>query len=150
LLEHPDRLRALEAEGADKGELGQFSAKQRRWLHAASMRASLPYEAFELMLGRAEARQALIWLRSQAQICRVKTGSDGIQRIEIEDGLRTRILELASDKIPIRHDEYVSRLQLMRKLSGKVPLAQHRESLKMLSPVKPISEEAIRYVYGED
>ncbi|MFP4157352.1 MAG: hypothetical protein ACLFU4_07010 [Opitutales bacterium] len=150
LLEHPDRLRALEAEGTDKGELSQFSAKQRRWLHAASMRASLPYEAFELMLGRAEARQALLWLQSQAQICRVKTGSDGIQRIEIEDGLRTRIFELASDKIPLRHDEYVSRLQLMQSLSGKVPLPQHREYLKMLSPVKPINEEAIRYVYGQD
>ena len=150
LLEEPDRLKALGAEGAEKGELGEYSAKQRRWLHAAGMRAALPVEAFELMLGRPEARQALAWLQDQPQICRVKTGSDGIRRIEVEAGLRSLILKLAAEKIPIRHDEYLSRLQLLQQVSGKVPVEQHREYLKMLSPVKPINEKAIRYVYGED
>lgn len=150
LIAQPDRLRAFHIEGNQEGQLGDFSAKQRRWLHAASMREVIPFELLEIILGRSEANVALAWLRQNPGICRLWVKGDYSTLIKIEPSLRSRILELASEKIPMRHEEFSSRLRLVDELSEKIPFEQHRKSLGMLSPIKPLSEEAIRYVYGED
>lgn len=150
LIAQPEKLRALHLEGNLDGHLGDYTAKQRRWLHAASMKEVVSLELFEIILGRVEAGSAMDWLRQNSNICQVWQRQDGMIMIKLDSDLRGRILELAAEKIPMRHDEYLSRLQVMDELSKKVPLREHRKCLRLLSPIKPLSEEAIRYVYEED
>lgn len=150
LISEPDRLKALHLEGNLDGQLSMFSAKQRRWLHAASMREIISRESLEIILGREEAAHAFAWLRQNLNYCQIWARQDGTELLKIDPELRKEILRLALDKIPIRHDNYSARLQIVDELAEQVPLQDHRKALRLLAPIKPLTEDAIRYVYGED
>ena len=148
-LEQPDALELLRHGVPEDGVLAQFDAKERGWLHAASMQAQMSIESFELLLGREEASDALAWMRGYPKICRFWQSGGGSGTLRINSEIRSQILSRARKKIPMRHDAFNSRLDLLQSLSAKVPSEEHRHFLRMLAPVQPINEESIQFVHGK-
>lgn len=153
LLHDPERLKKL-YEGAELvGPLARFTARERRWLHAASMMERISYESFQLLLGAQEAEAASDWLMQRSDICRVELEMiDGGRAgsISLSEELRMLILHSSKKKIPIRHWQYTSKMKLIDEISQQVPALSHRRNLGMLSPIQPLNQEVISYVFGED
>lgn len=150
LIEQPQLLESLNQSLEHDSPLRAFNAKERRWLHAASMQDRVTLEAFELLLGRTEAAEALVWLKKHPKVCQVQTAASGSLVIQMDAKIRSTILQRAKTKIPLRHQSYTDRLELIGELKAKVPMQLHRHYLALLSPLDRLNEEVIHYVHGED
>ena len=153
LLLNPDRLREIHEGSEMVGPLPEYDARERRWLHAASMVEVVSYERLELLLGAQEAKAASDWLAKQKDICRVEIEAVEGKRagsIALNPDYRKLILSSSKKKIPIRHRQYASKIKLLDEIAEHVPASKHRRYLGMLSPVQPLSQEVIQYVFGED
>lgn len=131
--------------------LSQFSAKQRRWLHAAAMQVPCSREAMQLLIGKGEAQDALEWLRSDPKLLELVPESDKAAEglwIRLKPELREIVLHEAKKRKPLCHAGYVDKMNLLNELNKQVPSRRHRDLLSQLSPIQPFSDKLINEVFG--
>lgn len=152
LLGQEDFLSTVNSRSRGRTEpLSQFSAKQRRWLHAAAMQVPCSREALQLLMGKGEAQDAIEWLRSDAKLLDQVPNSDkaaeGV-RIRLKPELRETVLHEAKKRKPLCHAGYVDKMNLLNELNKQVPSRRHRDLLSQLSPIQPFSDKLINEVFG--
>lgn len=153
LLVHDDFMAALKKlrHSGRLDALAQFSAKQRRWLHAAAMQAHCSREALQLLIGKTEAQDAMDWLQQDSKLI---DGSYGAAEsadewsIRLNPTLREEILHQAKKRKPLCHAGYKDKIELLHDLNKKVPSRRHRELLSQLSPIQPFSDKVLNEVFG--
>lgn len=131
--------------------LGKFSAKERRWLHAGAMSENISLEALQVLLGRLEGGIAFDWLAGHGDLCTTIPASDGSgSLVTLRATVRDLVLSQAQAKIPLCHQDFLEKMELLSNFSKWVPSSRHRGYLGKLSPVQPISEALINDVFGDD
>lgn len=131
--------------------LSQFSAKQRRWLHAAAMQTQCSRETLQILIGKGEAQDAIDWLQQDPQLAdRFHPSVKGTDEwnIRLNPKLREEILQQAKKRKPLCHAGYKDKIELLQALNKKVPLRRHRELLSQLSPIQPFSDRVLNEVFG--
>lgn len=131
--------------------LSQFSAKQRRWLHAAAMQSQCSLESLQILIGKEEAQDAIDWLQQDPQLTdkgHPSAKSTDEWNIRLHSKLREEILEHARKSKPLCHAGYVDKIELLRALNKQVPSRRHRELLSQLSPIQPFSDKVLNEVFG--
>jgi hypothetical protein len=131
--------------------LSQFSAKQRRWLHAAAMQTQCSREILQILIGKGEAQDAIDWLQQDPQLAdRFHPSVKGTDEwnIRLNPKLREEILQQAKKRKPLCHAGYKDKIELLQALNKKVPLRRHRELLSQLSPIQPFSDRVLNEVFG--
>ena len=83
--------------------LSQFSAKQRRWLHAAAMQAKCSRETLQMLIGKVEIQDAIDWFDQELQLWdRVHKTAKSVEdwSIRLKPALREEVLQQAKDVSP--------------------------------------------------
>lgn len=151
ILSRPGLLEKLAVRESDPSDpLSDFSATQRRWLHASAMARIVTLEAMEILLGRVEGQQAFGWLSSQPELCHVDGNTEGTFRLVLRPELRDEVIRRVTSKVPSRHGEFLEKLNLLTRVTTKVPVFDHRTHLRRLSPVQPFDRELLREVFNFD
>ncbi|MEX0322887.1 MAG: AAA family ATPase [Puniceicoccaceae bacterium] len=130
--------------------LSQFSAQERRWLHAASMQKGLTLEALQLLLGRIEGTQAFGWLSRHIEFCQVERDSRNEHLLVLSGEMRNLVLRNMTPKVPARHREFMAKVDLMKEIQSKVESVQHRDNLRVLTPLQPFTSDLIREVFQNE
>lgn len=134
---------------AETGVLAGYSARERRWLHAAAMARTVTVEMLQIMLGRKEAGEAYGWLREQAGIGWWEAARDEAgERLHLREEVRDEIIRQVSSRVPARHREFLEKMNLWTDVSSRVESSRHRQYLGELSPIQPFNEEMIRDLFG--
>jgi len=133
----------------DSSPLGHFTAQERRWLHAAAMSTAITQEALQVLLGRKEGLTALSWLGRRIDLCRTVPSGDGLS-VALDASIRELVISQVSLKLPMCHQDFLNKMELLAELSGHVPSRQHRDFLSYLSPAQPLCDDLIEDVYGGD
>lgn len=131
--------------------LAQFSAKQRRWLHAAAMQAQCSREALQLLIGKGEAQDAIDWLQQDPTLidrAYQTAKSTDEWSIRLNPKLRADVLHQAKKRKPLCHAGYKDKIELLHALNKQVPSRRHRDLLSQLSPIQPFSEKVLNEVFG--
>ena len=131
--------------------LSQFSAKQRRWLHAAAMQSQCSLEGLQILIGKEEAQDAIDWLQQDPKLADLFHSSVKCideWNVRLHPKLREEILQHAKKNKPLCHAGYVDRIELLRALYKQVPSRRHRELLSKLSPIQPFSDRVLNEVFG--
>lgn len=134
---------------AESGVLAGYSARERRWLHAAAMARTMNAEMLNIMLGRREAEEAFGWLREQEGIGWWEAERDESgERLHLREEVRDEIIRQVSSRVPARHREFLEKMHLWTEVSSRVESLHHRHYLGELSPIQPFNEEMIRDLFG--
>ena len=131
--------------------LSQYSAKQRRWLHAAAMQPRCSREALQILIGKGEAQDAFNWLQQDSQLTdkdNKSVKSTDEWNIRLDPKLREEILMQAKKRKPLCHAGYMEKIELLQAINKKVPSRRHRELLSQLSPIQPFSDKVLNEVFG--
>jgi len=130
--------------------LAEYTAQQRRWLHALAMLPRVNLEAIQVLLGRVEGLQAFGWASRNIGFCRVETEEDGEHVLVLTETIRTAALDLSLEKTPSRHREFLDKLEMIQELRAKVQSPQHRAKLRVLAPVQPFNAKLIEAVFHKN
>lgn len=129
--------------------LSFFTAKERRWLHAAAMIRAVNLEMLQVLLGKMEGTQAFGWLAGHIEFCQVERDFNGNNLLALSDELRKTILGRAHAKLPVRHREFQGKLGLLTDIQTRVRSSRHRENLRLLTPIQPIYQELVKEVFKD-
>lgn len=152
ILETPGLLESkASADEEDQEFPFAVNARQRRWLHAAAMSEFVSEESLLLLLGVEEGQKALHWLESTAPVELVTVNQmAGDKHIHLRSPYREKVLNRCLAKVPARHQEFQDRFELQARVAERVPVAEDRESLRVLSPVQPFNSDILKLLFGND
>ena len=70
--------------------------------------------------------------------------------VTLDVSIRELVISQVFLKLPLCHQEFLNKMELLAELSERVPSRQHRDFLSYLSPAQPLCDDLIEDVFGGD